>query len=50
MTPYNTAGRIHRLKYNELFDVGNIDVDGTIVDLSAPRAQANKVCPLEEKI
>ncbi|RJE21092.1 dioxygenase [Aspergillus sclerotialis] len=42
VTPYNKAGRVHRLKYNELFDVGNIDVDGSIVDLSAPRAQANK--------
>ncbi|GAM33545.1 hypothetical protein TCE0_011f00513 [Talaromyces pinophilus] len=42
VTPYNKAGRVHRLKYNELFDVGNIDVDGSIVDLSSPRGQANK--------
>ncbi|KAE8345152.1 hypothetical protein BDV24DRAFT_171090 [Aspergillus arachidicola] len=42
VTPYNKAGRIHRLKYNELFDVGNIDVDGSIVDLSSPRGEANK--------
>ncbi|CAI7650233.1 unnamed protein product [Penicillium pancosmium] len=42
VTPYNKAGREHRLKYNELFDVGNVDVDGTIVDLSSPRGEANK--------
>lgn len=43
VTPYNKAGRAHRLKYNELFDVGNVDVDGSIVDPSSPRGQANKV-------
>lgn len=43
MTPYNKAGRVHRLTYNELFDVGNIDPDGSIVDLSSPRGEANKV-------
>ncbi|KAL2821224.1 hypothetical protein BJX63DRAFT_418228 [Aspergillus granulosus] len=42
VTPYNKAGRVHRLKYNELFDVGNIDIDGSIVDLSSPRGEANK--------
>ncbi|KAL4920403.1 hypothetical protein BDW62DRAFT_209207 [Aspergillus aurantiobrunneus] len=42
VTPYNRAGRVHRLKYNELFDVGNIDVDGSIVELSSPRGEANK--------
>ncbi|KAF4990935.1 hypothetical protein F66182_16589, partial [Fusarium sp. NRRL 66182] len=42
VTPYNKAGRAHRLKYNELFDVSNIDFDGSIADLSSPRAQANK--------
>ncbi|KAJ5414021.1 hypothetical protein N7509_000648 [Penicillium cosmopolitanum] len=42
VTPYNKAGREHRLKYNELFDVGNVDVDGSIVDLSSPRGEANK--------
>lgn len=25
VTPYQQAGRIHRLKYKELFDAGNID-------------------------
>ncbi|KAL4924175.1 uncharacterized protein BDV17DRAFT_284902 [Aspergillus undulatus] len=42
VTPYNKAGRIHRLKYDELFDVGNINPDGSIVDLSSPRGEANK--------
>lgn len=44
VTPYNKAGRVHRLKYNELFDVGNIELDGSIVDLNSPRGEANKVC------
>lgn len=43
VTPYNKAGRIHRLKYNELFDVGNINPDGSIVDLNGARGQGNKV-------
>ncbi|KAE8138663.1 hypothetical protein BDV38DRAFT_292219 [Aspergillus pseudotamarii] len=42
VTPYSNAGRVHRLKYNELFDVGNIDIDGSIVDLRSPRGEANK--------
>lgn len=40
--PYNKAGRKNRLKYDELFDVGNMETDGTIVDPSSPRAQANR--------
>ncbi|KAF7586966.1 hypothetical protein BBP40_007965 [Aspergillus hancockii] len=39
---YNKAGRVHRLKYNQLFDVGIVDVDGSIVDLNSPRGEANK--------
>ncbi|KAK1483672.1 alpha-ketoglutarate-dependent 2 [Colletotrichum tamarilloi] len=38
--PYNKAGRINRLQYDELFDVGNIEADGSIVDPKSPRAQA----------
>lgn len=41
--PYLAAGRKNRLAYDELFDVSNLDVDGTVVDSEAPRAQANKV-------
>ena len=40
--PYNKAGRVHRLAYDELFDVGNIEHDGSIVDPRSPRAQANR--------
>lgn len=40
--PYNKAGRQNRLKYDELFDVGNIEVDGSIVDPQSPRYQASR--------
>ncbi|KXH32992.1 alpha-ketoglutarate-dependent 2 [Colletotrichum salicis] len=38
--PYNKAGRANRLQYDELFDVGNIEADGSVVDPKSPRAQA----------
>lgn len=41
--PYITAGRQHRLKYHELFDVSNVGFDGSILDADGPRGQANKV-------
>lgn len=41
--PYISAGRKHRLKYTELFDVSNVDVDGSILDPESSRGQANKV-------
>ena len=44
--PYISAGRKNRLKYDELFDVSNVEADGSIVDTDSPRGQANKVCPL----
>ncbi|KAJ5799708.1 uncharacterized protein N7518_001776 [Penicillium psychrosexuale] len=40
--PYISAGRKHRLKYAELFDVSNVEADGTILDPTSPRSQANK--------
>ncbi|KAF4467424.1 alpha-ketoglutarate-dependent 24-dichlorophenoxyacetate dioxygenase [Fusarium albosuccineum] len=40
--PYNKAGRKNRLNHDELFDVGNIEADSTIVDPKSPRAQANR--------
>lgn len=43
VTPYNLAGRKHRLKYDELFDVSNVDVGGGIVDPNSPRGHADKV-------
>ncbi|KFX92297.1 hypothetical protein O988_07338 [Pseudogymnoascus sp. VKM F-3808] len=42
VTPYTAAGRKHRLKYNELFDVSNVDMDGSILDPDTPRGQANR--------
>jgi hypothetical protein len=41
--PYIAAGRKNRLKYDELFDVSNVEEDGSIVDPGSPRGQANKV-------
>ncbi|OHE96239.1 alpha-ketoglutarate-dependent 2 [Colletotrichum orchidophilum] len=38
--PYNKAGRANRLQYDELFDVGNIEADGSVIDPKSPRAQA----------
>lgn len=43
VTPYISAGRKHRLKYPELFDVSNVEIDGTILNPESPRGQANKV-------
>ena len=43
MKPYITAGRKHRLKYPELFDVSNVEADGSILDPESARGQANKV-------
>lgn len=41
--PYLGAGRKNRLAYDELFDVSNIDVDGTLLNPDTARGQANKV-------
>ncbi|KAJ5492163.1 Taurine catabolism dioxygenase TauD/TfdA [Penicillium expansum] len=41
--PYITAGRKHRLKHTELFDISNIGADGSILDPTSPRGEANKV-------
>ena len=41
--PYIAAGRKNRLKYPELFDVSNVELDGTILDADSARGQANKV-------
>lgn len=43
VTPYITKGRKHRLKYPELFDVSNVEYDGSILDPASARGQANKV-------
>lgn len=44
--PYLAAGRKNRLLCDELFDVSNVEDDGSLVDPNGPRGQANKVCPL----
>jgi alpha-ketoglutarate-dependent 2,4-dichlorophenoxyacetate dioxygenase len=44
--PYLAAGRKNRLLYDELFDVSNVEDDGSLVDPNGPRGQANKVRPL----
>lgn len=41
--PYIKAGRPNRLEYDQLFDVSNIEMDGTLLDPNSPRGQANKV-------
>jgi alpha-ketoglutarate-dependent 2,4-dichlorophenoxyacetate dioxygenase len=41
--PYLAAGRKNRLASDELFDVSNVNLDGTVVDPESPKGQANKV-------
>lgn len=43
--PYIAAGRPTRLNHVELFDVSNIEPDGSIVNLNTPRGEHNKVRP-----
>lgn len=50
MKPYIAAGRKNRLKYPELFDVSNVELDGTILDADSARGQANKVCQVKVQI
>lgn len=37
VTPYNKLGRINRLKYDELFDVSNVDGEGGIIQPGSMR-------------
>ncbi|GFZ45548.1 hypothetical protein JCM24511_03274 [Saitozyma sp. JCM 24511] len=37
VTPYNKLGRLNRLKYDELFDVSNVDGDGNIIQPKSQR-------------
>jgi alpha-ketoglutarate-dependent 2,4-dichlorophenoxyacetate dioxygenase len=41
--PYISAGRPMRLQHDELFDVSNIELDGSLLDPGSARAAANKV-------
>lgn len=42
ITPYIKAGRPHRLKYEELFDVSNVEMNGEVLDPDTPRGHANR--------
>lgn len=49
--PYVAAGRKNRLKYDELFDVSNVEEDGSLVDTESPRGKANKASlPLDSVV
>ena len=41
--PYITAGRKMRYEYYELFDAGNVDEDGNVIDPNSPKAQYQRV-------
>lgn len=41
--PYMTNGRKMRYQYYELFDAGNVDEDGNVIDPNSPKAQYQKV-------
>lgn len=43
--PYMTAGRKLKFPYYELFDAGNLDNDGEILDPDSPRSHYGKVRP-----
>lgn len=47
--PYIAGGRAHRLSDERLFDVGNIDLDGTVFALDNVRREWNKVLPAGEQ-
>lgn len=42
--PYMTNGRKMRYQYYELFDAGNVDEDGNVIDPKSPKAQYQKAC------
>ncbi|KAK9321098.1 hypothetical protein V1517DRAFT_340138 [Lipomyces orientalis] len=45
VTPYLAGGRAHRLPSVQLFDVGNIDLDGSVFALDHVRWELNKPLP-----
>lgn len=45
--PYITSGRKMRYEYYELFDAGNVDEEGKVIDPNSPKAQYQKVCRLD---
>jgi alpha-ketoglutarate-dependent 2,4-dichlorophenoxyacetate dioxygenase len=45
---YMVGGRKPRYTHYELFDTGNVDEDGKVLDPNSPRAHFGKVRPLWE--
>lgn len=45
VSPYTSAGKKHRLDFEELFDVSNLLEDGSVAPLDSHRAAMNKVLP-----
>lgn len=43
VTPYTKLGKKHRLSTDYLFDVSNLNEDGSIAELTSHRAAMNKV-------
>jgi alpha-ketoglutarate-dependent 2,4-dichlorophenoxyacetate dioxygenase len=43
ITPYLALGRKTRLKHIELFDVSNVEEDGSVVPADSPRAHFGRV-------
>ena len=43
VTPYSKLGKKHRLGTDYLFDVSNLNDDGSIAELTSHRAAMNKV-------
>lgn len=53
VSPYTKLGKKHRLSTDQLFDVSNLNEDGTIAAVTSHRAAMNKVSVLariEERI
>lgn len=44
VAPYTAKGKKHRLSTDQLFDVSNLNEDGSVAELTSHRAAMNKVC------
>lgn len=43
VTPYTLKGKKHRLPFDQLFDVSNLEGDGSIAEVTSHRSAMNKV-------
>lgn len=43
VTPYTQRGKKHRLAFDQLFDVSNLNEDGSVAEVTSHRAAMNKV-------